>query len=353
MPRSNCLLTLLFALLCLLVRAQNGQYVTNSYFYYQTALDAPPQETNHKYVLTISISEFLGQGKITVKDVTDGIVLTSTLTGKINEMYDDKTNQKLVSYYSTCSFYDITQPEIIVLTFDASTNTLECVVSKSIEYKSEGYYCDLTPVDEILPSTGSGFIVSSDGYIITNYHVVKGAKKITVSGINSNYLEKFDAVLKAYNSENDIALLKIKSNGYSIAYAITEEEKEVGESIFVLGYPMISVMGTEIKLTDGLISSASGYMNDKLYYQISSPIQPGNSGCPLFDSNGNVIGLVTSKLTNGENVGYALKSKVIIQFLSAYGVPKPASNLTQQQTSLSQKVKKLKPNIITIESFRQ
>ena len=353
MTRGNFFFTLLFGLLCIFTKAQNGQYVTDGYLFYKTKTDANPQITKHKYILTVSISDFLGQGKITVKDVDEDIVITHTLTGKTDELYDDKTNQYAVSYYSTCSIYDFSQAESIILLFDASTKTLNCIVSKSIEFKSEGYYCGLKPIEETLPSTGSGFIVSSDGYIITNYHVVKGAKIITVSGIDGNYTVKYDAILKAYDSEKDIALLKIKSNDYAIAYTIAEKEKEVGENIFVLGYPMISLMGSEIKLTDGLISSASGFMNDKLYYQISSPIQPGNSGCPLFDSEGNVIGLVTSKLTNGENVGYALKSKVIIQFLSAHGVSKPVSNVTQLQTSLSQKVKKLKPNIITIESFRQ
>jgi S1-C subfamily serine protease len=116
---------------------------------------------------------------------------------------------------------------------------------------------------------------------------------------------------------------------------------------------MISLMGSEIKLTNGIISSLSGYRNNNSYYQISAPIQPGNSGCPLFDTNGNLIGLISAKLTNGENVGYALKSAKLCDFLLLNGIKIPNNTSAINNSQLSQKIKQLKPNIIFIESNRE
>ena len=75
----------------------------------------------------------------------------------------------------------------------------------------------------------------------------------------------------------------------------------------MLGYPLISTMGMDIKLTNGIISAKTGYQGDVSQYQISAPIQPGNSGGPLFDKNGNLIGIVCAKHTEAENAGYAIK----------------------------------------------
>ena len=122
--------------------------------------------------------------------------------------------------------------------------------------------------------------------------------------------------------------------------------------IFVLGYPMVDLLGGEIKATDGIISSASGFGNDSRYYQISAPIQPGNSGGPLFDYNGNLIGLITSKFTYGENVGYALKSYFISSFLEKNGIEIPRDKKVVNIKSFTQKINSLKTNVVTIESIR-
>ena len=97
----------------------------------------------------------------------------------------------------------------------------------------------------------------------------------------------------------------------SIPYAVKVGTAEVGEEVFVLGYPLTSTMGEEIKLTTGVISSKTGFQGDVSIYQISAPIQPGNSGGPLFDSKGNVIGIVSAKHQGAENVGYAIKTSYL------------------------------------------
>ena len=97
----------------------------------------------------------------------------------------------------------------------------------------------------------------------------------------------------------------------SIPYSIKTSTTDVGEEIFVLGYPLTSTMGDEIKLTTGVVSSKTGFQGNVSMYQISAPIQPGNSGGPLFDSKGNVIGIVSAKHQGAENVGYAVKTSYL------------------------------------------
>ena len=85
----------------------------------------------------------------------------------------------------------------------------------------------------------------------------------------------------------------------------------MGTKVFTLGYPLIGSMGESVKLTDGLISSKTGFQGDISSYQISVPVQPGNSGGPLFDFEGNLIGVVNAKHQNTDNVSYAIKSGVL------------------------------------------
>ncbi|MBR4534400.1 MAG: trypsin-like peptidase domain-containing protein [Bacteroidaceae bacterium] len=168
--------------------------------------------------------------------------------------------------------------------------------------------------------TGTGFALNST-YIVTNYHVVENAKKIEVYGINGNMTSPYNANVKAVDKTNDIAILQLKDNykiATSIPYSINTQTSDVGEKIFVLGYPLTSTMGEEVKLTDGIISSKSGFQGDVSLYQITAPIQPGNSGGPLFDKRGNVIGIVNAKHTGAENVGYAIKASYLSNLVESF-----------------------------------
>jgi S1-C subfamily serine protease len=116
-----------------------------------------------------------------------------------------------------------------------------------------------------------------------------------------------------------LAIIKITSKDFKmdkvIPYGLQFGIEDVGSEVFTMGYPLADVMGNEIKFTDGKISSKSGINGDIRMYQISTPIQPGNSGGPLFNSNGNVVGIVSATLNrenyNSENVNYAIKSNIL------------------------------------------
>jgi S1-C subfamily serine protease len=161
--------------------------------------------------------------------------------------------------------------------------------------------------------TGTGFALKNN-YIVTNYHVIDGAKSISILGINGNFTKGYSADVVATDKNIDLAILKV--NGItipaaSIPYSVKTANAEVGEEVFVLGYPLTSTMGEEIKLTTGVISSRSGFQGDVSLYQTTAPIQPGNSGGPLFDSKGNIIGIVSAKHTGAENVGNAIKASYL------------------------------------------
>lgn len=162
--------------------------------------------------------------------------------------------------------------------------------------------------------TGTGFALS-DGYIVTNYHVAENAKEINIWGVNGDFSKSYKAILAGADKVNDIALLKISDSSFlgfnKIPYAVKTTMADVGETIFVLGYPLTTTMGEEIKLTNGIISSKSGFDGDVALYQMTAPIQPGNSGGPMFDSEGNIVGIVCAHHKGAENASYAIKTSYL------------------------------------------
>lgn len=185
---------------------------------------------------------------------------------------------------------------------------------------------------------GSGFLVNTSGYIATNYHVIDGATEIFTEINSKDYKCKLIAIVK----ENDLAIIKvIDKNSFPVYSSINSNNTETGSEIFVLGFPYaLSLLGNEIKLTDGKISSQTGFQGQSKTYQISAPIQPGNSGGPLFNSEGDIVGIVSSKFTAGENVGYAIKSKYLLDLLSKNNISYNTSN-SIKSSSLIEKVKLL------------
>ena len=161
--------------------------------------------------------------------------------------------------------------------------------------------------------SGTGFFISKNGYIITNQHVIDGAKTIKVTSINGNHNTSYTARIEVSDKQNDLAIIKITDNFTvpTIPYSFKFSQSSVGENCWVLGYPLTQTMGEDIKLTNGIISSKSGFDGNIAQYQISAPVQPGNSGGPVFDKNGNLIGVVQAKHGAAENAGYAVKASYV------------------------------------------
>lgn len=203
-------------------------------------------------------------------------------------------------------------------------------------------------------TSGSGFFISKDGYIATNAHVIDGAKNISVSISNEIGTYKYSAKTILSDSKNDVALLKIDDEKFkglsSIPYTIMEKA-DVGEKVFTIGYPLNDIMGNNYKVTDGIISAKSGIEDDVRFYQITVPLQPGNSGGPLFNDKGSIIGLTTARLnskavgTQIENVNYAIKSSYL---LTLYNMLPNSNSLA---TSSSLVGKELKDQIKVLKNY--
>lgn len=201
--------------------------------------------------------------------------------------------------------------------------------------------------------TGTGFAIGN-GYIVTNNHVADKAKNITVKGVKGDMNAGYIAELVATDKVNDIAILRINDSNFNgfgtIPYSVQARMADVGEDVFVLGYPLTQALGNEIKLTNGIVSSRTGYQGDISTYQISAPIQPGNSGGPMFDRNGNIIGIVVAGVPGAENVGYAIKTSYLRLLIESVGlnVEFPNNN-TISTLSLAEKVKRVKNFVLYIE----
>src|SRR3989338_2540671 len=164
-------------------------------------------------------------------------------------------------------------------------------------------------------ATGTGFIISEDGYLLTNFHVVEGSDKITVKLLSGAFVNVKIVML---DKANDLALLKIQSNDKFKPLPISASSGSlVGEEVMTYGFPLIQLQGQAPKATFGRINAFSGIQDDIRFLQIDVPIQPGNSGGPLITTHGKVIGITTATLSGlktlkesgalPQNVNYAVK----------------------------------------------
>ena len=159
---------------------------------------------------------------------------------------------------------------------------------------------------------GTGFALSSDGYLVTNYHVVKGADSIYVQ---NNKGESFKVQTVYIDPAFDIAVLQIADPAFKslspLPYTFKKTNSELGEDVYTIGYPKDDVVYGK-----GYLSSATGFGGDSIAYQISIPVNPGNSGGPLMDGRGNVIGMVSGKQTQADGAAFAVKSDFILKAIN-------------------------------------
>jgi S1-C subfamily serine protease len=206
--------------------------------------------------------------------------------------------------------------------------------------------------------TGTGFLLNNEGYIITNYHVIEGTRHILVRGIYGEFELAYPYTAVLTDKENDIAILKpevsfLKPGDPSYSFVI--EESNVGSSVFALGYPSRSLMGDEIKLTNGIISALSGFQGNKNLYQTTASVTPGNSGGPLFDERGNVIGINSAFLRTANNAYYAIKIKYVFELIKKSGFKINISNNNRfdsiWRSNLAEITKEVKDFVYMIEAF--
>lgn len=204
---------------------------------------------------------------------------------------------------------------------------------------------------------GSGVIISKSGYIITNYHVIRDADEIEVEFILNDEVQKFNTEIVEVDKTNDLAIVKIVDVNFDglneLPYNFKTRISDVGTKVYAFGYPMaLTIMGKEIKVTDGMISSKTGFDGDITTYQITAPIQGGNSGGPLFDDKGNLIGINSSGIRKdiADNVAYSIKTSYVLNLIDI--LPKSIklpSNTKLESLPLTEQIKEISKYVVLIK----
>ncbi|HVM79058.1 MAG TPA: tetratricopeptide repeat-containing serine protease family protein [Stellaceae bacterium] len=190
-----------------------------------------------------------------------------------------------------------------------------------------------------LYATGSGFYVTTSGLAVTNNHVVArcGAVRVTEGD------QSTPATVVATDPDLDLALVKLP-HSVAAAAVFRESPPRLGESVVAMGFPLSGLLTSDAVVTTGIVSALAGTHDNRRELQISAPVQPGNSGGPLLDSNGHIVGVVVASLNAvsvaevtgaiPENVNFAIKGDEAKAFLRAHGVtPATAANNRELPTA--------------------
>ncbi len=184
-----------------------------------------------------------------------------------------------------------------------------------------------TPTKVEAVSTGTGFFVSQQGHLLTNHHVIENCASLM---LRPPGLPRASAALVARDPYNDLALLKSESRPRTVAVFSSRKRLQLGQAAIIFGFPLSGVLSSSGNLTTGAVSAVSGLQDDPRLFQISAPVQAGNSGGPVLDASGAVIGVVVGKLNARavekaiadipQNVNFAIKGEVAVKFLESKAI---------------------------------
>ena len=249
------------------------------------------------------------------------------------------------------------------------------LITRSMETRQTAYYKELRRnveqikksqkqiIDNIEDSKGSvptpgkysgtGFLISSNGYLATSYHVIKEADSIAVENVLYGRLK---ASVVYSDTENDICILKINTPDFKIKkqlpFSISRDEADLGESVYTLGFPR-----EEIVFGEGSVSASTGFGQNPNAYQVSVPVNPGNSGGPLLDGNGDLIGMVSGVQTETAGATFAIKSSRLLDAIKTEAVdtlstPVLIPKNSMRSLSRVQQIRKWKEFVFMIRVYK-
>ena len=199
--------------------------------------------------------------------------------------------------------------------------------------------------------SGTGFAVGDGSSVITNFHVVDGCKGVRIANVG-------DGLIKTIDPGNDIAIIQSARPIRQALRFRTGEPLKPGEDIIVIGFPLRGLLSSAPTVTTGIVSSLAGLRDDRTRFQISAPVQPGNSGGPVLDKAGNVVGMVVSKLNVlriarmtgdiAQNVNFAIPASIIISVLDANSVKYQAGTFDAGK-STAEIVSNASPGVVSLE----
>ncbi|QHS56718.1 trypsin-like peptidase domain-containing protein [Mucilaginibacter sp. 14171R-50] len=202
---------------------------------------------------------------------------------------------------------------------------------------------------------GTGFALTGNGYIVTNYHVINGGDSVYVqNAAGESYHTKVVYTDPAY----DVAILQINDTLFKnigpVPYTFKKSKSDLGEVVYTLGYP-----GDDIKFGPGALTASTGFRGDTTEYEVFIPVNPGNSGGPLLDDKGNIIGVINGKQTQTTGAAFAVKSNYLLKAIQNI----PADSLSKSLTlntkntlaglSRTQQIKKLRNYVFMVKVYNQ
>jgi len=192
--------------------------------------------------------------------------------------------------------------------------------------------------------------------VITNEHVIHGRTNISLVMATR---QTVPARVLVADIHNDLAVLEIVGpTGPPAGIPLAEDASDSGTEVFTVGHPHVGLMGSELKVTSGIISSTSGLGGDPRFLQMTVPLQSGNSGGPLLNMRGEAVGVTTAKLNAAavlratgdlpENVNYAIKAIYVRALLESAGQERPARPLTPGTAPLAELVKRVRGSVVLV-----
>jgi S1-C subfamily serine protease len=200
---------------------------------------------------------------------------------------------------------------------------------------------------------GTGFALSANGYLITSYHVVKGGDSVYVENVNG---QRYKAKVVLNHAAYDLTVLKIIDPSFTgwknLPLSFRKRSADLGERIYTLGFPR-----EDIVYGEGSIASQTGFDGDTAAYQVSIPVNPGNSGGPVLDDKGNVVGLISGKETETEGAAFAIKSDLILKAIEEAKADTAGQSITLPKSSgmagltRAQQVKRLRDFVFLVKVY--
>jgi serine protease Do len=201
--------------------------------------------------------------------------------------------------------------------------------------------------------SGTGFALTADGYLVTSYHVIQGADSLLVE---SRDRQRFRAETVFTDVAHDVAILRINDKSFKslgrLPYSFKRGQSELGERVYTLGYPR-----EDLVFNDGSLSARSGFEGDTGFYQISIPVNPGNSGGPLLDDRGNLIGIISGRQMDVQSAAFATKSSYLMHLVDSLSAANngQAYNMSRVNqlagSSRPQQIRKLRDYVFVVKVY--
>lgn len=201
--------------------------------------------------------------------------------------------------------------------------------------------------------TGTGFALSNDGYLVTNYHVTEGADSVYIQNSEGKY---FKAYTVGYDQQADIAILKVENKLFrfgkgEVPYSFASNKRKPGTKVYSLGFPQ-----DEIVYNEGYISAVNGYQGDSSQYRLEIAAHPGQSGAPILDTKGNVLAMITGKESESNGTTFAVSSKALTKLVQS--LPKETGLRIPKANKLSglateQQIEKLQLYTCAIKVYKK